>query len=818
MHPIWMMVMLVGLFAAFAWSANRRWQLLKVGQPTQRLDHIGRRITDTLIYAFGQRKMPYYPAAGLAHAVIFFGFLTLLLRSLILWGRGFVPEFNFWILGPEPFLGLPLGHLYDFVKDLAAVAVLLACLVFVYYRVILKEKRMTLSGEALLILGIIITMMLADMMYDGAAEVLYRQHALQQCQAGAEPLCTRISTIVAHLGPVAAAPAAVAFEPFPAPAGSLWALALRGASPDTLVVLAHVGYWTHSALVLIFLNVLPYTKHFHVITSIPNVFLHDLAPAESIPLVGKSSEAIGEVVMKAFEAPDSAPPVGYSRIEHFHWKHLLDFYSCTECGRCSDNCPAYRTDKVLSPKMFCIDLRNHLYEREAEFLNRPGGAAGLPPGIKDEAHGDKPAEEPAEGADAAEAAAEPTPNAEAAEGAAEHDESKEHAAAGGDGEHGEEQPDNPAPDQPTAYKPVDLVPEVIKPEVLWGCTTCRACEEQCPVLISYVDKIVGMRQNLVLIKAEFPPELQGPFQGMETNGNPWNLARLDRDAWAAELDVPRAADKPDAEVLFWVGCAASYDDRAKKIARSMVKLLKAAKVDFCILGQEETCTGDIARRTGNEYLFSMLAEQNIAMLNGYKDKGGVKTIVTACPHCYSTLKHDYQAFGGDYNVVHHSEFLLELVRQGKLKPRERVEGEVVFHDSCYLGRYNGIYDAPRDLLVQIPGLGLIEPAADATRNKGVCCGAGGGQMFMEEQNKNRMNVRRTKQLLETGAKTIAAACPFCVTMLSDGLKDQNKEEEVRQLDIAELLEQSCALDKKAEKKSDKKKAKKKSEDEAQESA
>jgi Fe-S oxidoreductase len=800
MHPTWMLVMLVGLCAAFAWSANRRWQLLKVGQPTERLDQIGRRIMDTLIYAFGQRKMPYYPAAGLAHAVIFFGFLTLLLRSVILWGRGFVPEFNFWILGPAPVAGLPLGHLYDFVKDIAAVAVLLACLVFVYFRVVVKDKRMTLSGEALLILGIIITMMLADMMYDGASEVLYRQHALKVCQAGTEPLCSRVSTIVAHLGPQAPAATAVAWEPFPTPAGSLWAVLLQGSSPATLVVVAHVGYWVHSGLVLIFMNVLPYTKHFHVITSIPNVFLHDLAPAASIPLVGKSSEEIGEKVMKAFDAPDTAPPIGYSRIEHFHWKHLLDFYSCTECGRCTEHCPANRTDKVLSPKMFSIDLRNHLYGREAEFLNRPGGAAGLPPAAKDEAHGDKPAA-PAEGAE------EKPEQAEGTSGADEHAEAKEHEGSDEHG-HGDEQPDNPEPDKLVEYKPVDLVPEVIKPEVLWGCTTCRACEEQCPVLLSYVDKIVGMRQNLVLIKAEFPPELQGPFQGMETNGNPWNLSPLDRDAWAADLDVPRAADKPDAEVLFWVGCAASFDDRAKKIARSMAKLLQAAGVDFCILGQEEKCTGDIARRTGNEYLFCMLAEQNIAILNGYKDKGGVKTIVTACPHCYSTLKHDYQAFGGNYNVVHHSELLLELVRQGKLKPRERVEGEVVFHDSCYLGRYNGIYEAPRDLLLQIPGLALLEAAEDARRHKGVCCGAGGGQMFMEEQNKNRMNVRRTKQLLETGAKTIASGCPFCVTMLTDGLKDQNKEEAIRQLDIAELLEQSCALDKKVEKKSPKKTAKK----------
>lgn len=789
MHSTWMLMMLVGLSAAFAWSANRRWQLLKVGQPAQRLDQLGRRVKDTLIYAFGQRKMPYYPLAGLGHSLIFFGFLALLLRSVILWGRGFVPEFNFWILGPEPVGGIPLGHLYDFVKDGMAVLVLVGCAVFVYYRVIRREARMTLSLEALAILGIISVMMLADMMYDGASEVLHHKHALDACRAGKELLCTRVSTIVAHLGPAAAGAPSVSWSLFPTPAGSAFAVMLQGASPETLVVLAHVGFWTHTTLVMVFLNVLPYTKHFHVITSIPNVFLRDLAPAASVPLVGKNSEEIGEKVMKAFDAPDTAPPVGISRIEHFTWKHLLDFYSCTECGRCSDHCPAYRTGKVLSPKKLSIDLRNHLYGRADEFLLRPGGPAGLLPEAKPEEHGEE--NKPSEGDE--QAAAEPTaPAVEEADTAAS---TQPEAKEGHDGEHAaKEDPDNPVPDPPVAYKPVELVPTVIDPEVLWGCTTCRSCEEQCPVMISYVDKIVGMRQNLVLIKAEFPPQLQGPFQGIETNGNPWNLARLDRDAWAADLDIPRAADKPDAEVLFWVGCAASYDDRAKKIARATAKLLKAAGVDFCILGQEETCVGDPARRAGNEYLFAMLAEQNVATINGYQEKGGVKKIVAACPHCFNTLKNEYPAFGGHYEVVHHSEFLLALVREGKLKPRERIGSKTVFHDSCYLGRYNGIYDAPRELLGAIPGLSMVEVEADECRHKGLCCGAGGGQMFMEEQNKDRMNVRRTKQLLATGADTIATGCPFCVTMLTDGLKDQNKEDDVKQLDIAELLARSCGLD------------------------
>jgi len=342
-------------------------------------------------------------------------------------------------------------------------------------------------------------------------------------------------------------------------------------------------------------------------------------------------------------------------------------------------------------------------------------------------------------------------------------------------------------------EPIDLVGQVIHPDVLWACTTCRACEEMCPVMISYVDKIVDMRRNLVMIKGELPLEVQNALSGIEANGNPWNLAQIDRGNWAEGLDIPTMSDYPQAPVLYWVGCAASYDDRAKKIARSTAKLLKAAGVDFAILGQEETCTGDPARRAGSEYIFTMLAEQNVSTLNGYHEQGGIKQIVTACPHCFNTILNEYPDFGGKYEVVHHSDFLLGLVAEKKLFPRQRVEGKVVFHDSCYLGRYNDVYEQPRQVLASIPGLELVE-AKEANRAKGLCCGAGGMQMFMEEQNKDRMNNRRTLQLIDTGAKTIATACPFCTTMIGDGLKAFDKENEIAQLDIAEVLEQACALD------------------------
>ena len=751
MNPVAMALIIVTLNAVFAVSAWRRFNLAKVGTATweSRLTEIPKRLGLVWTFAFYQKKMRYYLAAGIAHQLIFLGFVVLLLRTLVLWGRGFSPTFNLFVLGYEPVLGLPLGAIYGFLKDIFASLVLLGVAVFVYFRVVRPQKRMTLGIEGLIILGIISTMMLADLTYDGASTVLAHRFA-SECSAAAQGFpCTAMTTLIAPLAP---AEGALSYH-LSEPAGSLFALLLSGIGSSALVVLAHAGYWTHSTLVLIFLNLLPYTKHFHIITAIPNVFLGDTTPRGRLRPLASSTEALMAAVEKATESEDLlSARIGYARIEHFTWKDVLDFYTCTECGRCSDNCPAFTTGKLLSPKQFTLDLRNHLYGRQEEFL-----AVG--PAAVHRATAAAPSEPTAE------------PPSEAAQEAAEP---QEKAAL------------------TKVYKPVDLVPGVIHEDVLWGCTTCRACEEQCPVNITYVDKIVQMRRNLVVIKGEFPSQLAKPFEGMESNGNPWNLARVDRSSWSEGLGVKSCAEKPDAEVLFWVGCAASYDDRAKKIARSTAQLLLAAGVDFAILAEEETCTGDPARRAGNEYLFSMLAETNAATLNGYKQQGGVKKIITTCPHCFNTLKNEYPDFGAKFEVVHHTDYMLELVALKKLTPSKPVRAKVVYHDSCYLGRYNDIYESPRTILQGIPGLELVE-AEGVNKKKGLCCGAGGAQMFMEEQNSNRVNVKRTLQLLDTGATTIASACPFCMTMLSDGIKSQSKEETVRNMDVVEMLALSCGV-------------------------
>ncbi len=327
----------------------------------------------------------------------------------------------------------------------------------------------------------------------------------------------------------------------------------------------------------------------------------------------------------------------------------------------------------------------------------------------------------------------------------------------------------------------ELVPVVVDPDVIWACTTCRWCERACPLDISYVDKIVEMRQNLVLEKAEFPEEAQPAFRGYEVNGNPWQLASEERANWADGLDVPLVAEAGgDFEYLFFVGSPGSYDDHGKKVSQALVKILKAADVSFAILGPEEVSTGDAARRLGNEYLYQMLAMQNIEVMNGY----GVKKIVTNCPHAYNTLANEYPDLDGNYEVLHGTQLVADLVRRGKLNLSSKVDMDLAYHDPCYLGRTNGEYEAPRFLLGAIPGLKVRE--AELTRDRSMCCGAGGGRMWLEESLGERINQKRFDQLKATGTTEVAVACPYCFSMLSDAQREGGLEE-AQTLDVIELV-------------------------------
>lgn len=723
MGPIWMTLLLASTLGLFAWSAARRWRLMRVAAaPAQRGDRFGERLRAVLLYVFGQKRMFRYSLAGLAHAVIFFGFVILLLNSLMLWGRGYDPHFSLWVLGVDS----PLGIAYGFVRDVFTVLVILGVLVFAYYRLIGRLPRLTLSAEGVVILAIIFAMMVADLVYEGGEIV-------------------RMARAGEHGGGHF-----YASMPF----GSV-AAALMSVLPDgALSFLWQLGFWTHSALVLIFLNLLPYGKHFHVITVIPNVFAQDLA---GIGRLRPIADIEGRI--------ERSETLGVARAKDLSWKAVLDLYTCTECGRCSDHCPAFNTGKLLSPKQFTIDVRDHIYLNERALV---GGRGRGVEGSRGQGE-----EQPPVADEAAVGRASP---AVAAAGT--------HAVPPFVGRDG----------KPIEGDDGQLVPHWIDPEVLWACTTCGACEQECPVFISYVDKIVDMRRHLVMEKGEFPDQLQNAFRGLESVGNPYSFANEQRADWAAGLEIPLRSEKPDAAVLYWVGCAPSFDDRARKIARATAQLMKLAGVEFAILGREEKCTGDPARRAGNEYLFQTFAQENVATLNNYSPK----RIVTTCPHCFNTLRNEYRDFGGAYDVVHHTDFLLELLRAGKLRPEHHVLGTVVYHDSCYLGRYNNVYDAPRELLRAIPGLSVVE--AKESRDRGMCCGAGGAQMWKEDEpirrpgsreGDGKVNHARTRQLLRVlphdgQPRTVASACPFCMTMLRDGLRDQGHED-VTQQDVAEIL-------------------------------
>jgi Fe-S oxidoreductase len=438
------------------------------------------------------------------------------------------------------------------------------------------------------------------------------------------------------------------------------------------------------------------------------------------------------------EADPEKDQFGVAQVEQFSWKGLLDFSTCTECGRCQSQCPAWNTGKPLSPKLMILSLRDHAYAK-APYLLGGGG--------KDLTGEEKATEAQLAHMDVLALAEGNRP------------------LIGTDEEQG-----------------------IIDPDVLWSCTTCGACVEQCPVDIEHVDHIVDMRRYQVLIESSFPSEAGVMLRNLENKGNPWGSPQNTREDWTKGLDfeVPRVDQKPDFEYLFWVGCAGAFEDRAKKTTRAVATLLHEAGVDFAILGEGETCTGDPARRIGNEFVFQMLAQQNVETLR----EANVKKIVATCPHCFNTLGNEYEQLGLKVEVVHHTQLLAHLVATGKLTPVQPIDGDVTYHDPCYLGRHNRVFDAPREVLGQAAN--LVEMPRNSERS--FCCGAGGARMWMEEKIGKRINIERTEEALATGAKTVAVACPFCYTMLGDGVTAKGEQENVEVVDVATVLLRSLKQD------------------------
>ncbi len=531
-----------------------------------------------------------------------------------------------------------------------------------------------------------------------------------------------------------------------------------GAHSNVLVGLHGLFFWAHLVLVFSFLVYLGYSKHLHIVSAAPNVFFKSTKPKGRLPLLDI------EAVMNAEDESDQH--FGPVTLEHFSWKDMLDLYTCTECGRCQTHCPAYNTGKVLSPKTLITDLRDHLYENVA------GGYAAT----THDAH-------VAQGANPD---GTPAPDGAVMWATGDHHPGALHDLPGSF------QPSWITPDGVAAAVEANggerpLFGGTIADDTLWACTTCGACMDQCPVLIEHVPKIIEMRRHLVLDESRMPKQAETALRGIENVFNPYGLSHQTRADWAKDLGVSFAADKPDAEYLYWVGCAASFDDRAKTIATALVKILQAGGVDFAILGTEEKCNGDPARRIGNEYLFQERAKENVEVLAKYR----VRKIIASCPHCFNTFANEYKDFGGDYEVVHHTQMIERLLAEGRvtLDQAKRQEETITYHDSCYLGRWNDIFAPPRDILEQIPGLKVVEMARN--RNEGMCCGAGGGRMWMEED-QPRVNHKRVEQAVATEATKVATACPFCLSMFDEGIAGKQLGERMAVDDVAVYVARSLA--------------------------
>src|SRR4051812_7054715 len=463
---------------------------------------------------------------------------------------------------------------------------------------------------------------------------------------------------------------------------------------------------------------------------------------------------------------------GVGKIEQFTRKSLMDQYACTECARCSNYCPAFNTEKPLSPMHLIHDLRDEMIERgslqqkikkiEAQIASQSRNGAKTSPG----AHG---------------VATPSNPEAEAA--ASGHNKDASENASG-----------HPLGAMLDAAKKAyeDLPPLVggrIKDETLWACTTCGACQEVCPVFIDHPLKILQMRTHLVLTESRMPAELARTFSNLEKNSNPWGIAAEKRMEWAEGLNVPTVESNPNPEYLLFVGCAGAFDDRIKRTMRALVEVLHAAEVSFAVLGESEQCVGDPARRAGNEYLFQTQAEANVTAIND----AGIRKVIASCPHCFHTIKNEYPQFGGEYEVIHHSELLAHLIAEKKIAPMHPVAKSFTYHDSCYLGRWNGIYSAPRAIVEAVLATdeeagGLVE--MNRSKEHGFCCGGGGGRMWMEEKIGTRVNNNRADEILATGVEAVAVACPFCTIMVTDGVKARNMEERVQILDVAEVIAKS----------------------------
>ncbi len=695
-----MTVGLVLTVVAFAIAGRRLWWLKRLaftGQPApERIaavrQHPGTDVKTETVEVIGQRKLLKWTVPGVAHALTFWGFLVLLLTIIEAYGSLFSRTFAIPGIGHWAVIG--------FIEDLFAVGVLAGIITFTVIR--LRDnphkegRRSRFFGShtraAWVVLGMIFGVIATLLLYRGA-----------QVNTGVFPYAhgAFASQEVGH-----------------------WLAPLGYGVNSVLEVTFLLG---QLAVVLAFAVIVVYSKHLHIALAPLNVLFarkpDALGALEPMRSAGK--------VLDFEEADPDTDVFGLGKIEDFTWKGMLDMATCTECGRCQSQCPAWATGKPLSPKQVILDLRDHAFAKAPYLLATSDSERDeLPEAVKAEA-------------------------ARPLVGTAQ--------------DHG-----------------------VIDPEVLWSCTNCGACVQECPVDIEHIDHIDGMRRHQVLIESAFPVEAAGMLRNLENKGDPWGMGGTRRAEWITELDfeVPVADGKidPDIEYLFWVGCAGALEDRAKKTTKAIATLLHTAGVKFAVLGPAETCTGDPARRIGNEFVFSMLAQQNIETLN----EAAPRTIVASCPHCFNTIANEYPQLGGTYEVVHHTQLLAKLVEQGKLTPAGRVEEKLTYHDPCFLGRHNKVYTPPREILEAVPGVQATE--MHRCKSRGFCCGAGGARMWMEERIGKRINTERIEEALALSPDTISTACPYCLVMLGDAVSAKKSSGEAKEtlevVDVAQLLARS----------------------------
>jgi Fe-S oxidoreductase len=675
--------LIIGLLitvAGLALAARRvRWlyRLIGSGQPDHgRADRIGSRVAAHLAEVFGQRKLLKWSVPGVAHLFTFWGFVILASVYLEAYGALFDPDFHIPLIGRWSALG--------FLQDFIAVAVVASLIVFAVIRIRQTPERRQRASR------------------------FYGSHT-----GGAWLILLMIFNVVWTMFLFRGASAAVGN--FPYDGGAFVSLGvgnlLEPFGHGTNEAIESVGLLLHIGVMLSFLIIVLNSKHLHIFLAPVNVTAKRLPDALG-PLTPMQSN--GRPI--DFEDPGEDDVFGRGKIEDFTWKGMLDFATCTECGRCQSQCPAWNTEKPLSPKLVIMDLRDHLFA-EAPYLIG-----------------------------------------------------------------GKDRPDDARP----------LVGEggVIEPDVLWSCTTCGACVEQCPVDIEHVDHIVDMRRYQVMIEAEFPSELGTLFRNLETKGNPWGQNNSGRMDWAKDLDfeVPVFNGElgADVEYVYWIGCAGAFDDNARKTVRATAELLHLAGVKYTVIGKDESCTGDPARRAGNEFLFQMMAQQTVETLNAVFEgrEPAQRKIVTTCPHCMNTLGREYPQLDGHYEVIHHTQLLNRLVRAGKLTPVKAPDEDVTYHDPCYLGRHNKVYTPPRDLIAATASLTEMPRHAD----RSLCCGAGGARMWMEERIGKRINVERVDEAIATGTSTVVTGCPFCRVMITDGVTDRGADIAVR--DVSQLLLES----------------------------